>query len=142
MNTELNSVSLNPSKSCFVACGGSSPTLVHSTHEQHSEGNLICAISPWELMAGVALRLSKRSPWSSAKRKGDRLPRCTADTDTKPLRPTYLLTYYVCVPMIKDYYHAKFQLLAFFNPNGTTGWSGFYHTVSILSITLVVLMIS
>ena len=33
---------------------------------------------------------SNTFPWSSAIRKGDRLPRCMVDTDTRPPRSTYL----------------------------------------------------
>ena len=33
-------------------------------------GNLICAVSYWELMVGVALHLSKSTPRSNANEKG------------------------------------------------------------------------
>jgi len=43
----------------------------------------------WELKVGVAINLP-----GLAQTKGDRLPRCMADTDNRPPRSTYLLNYF------------------------------------------------
>jgi len=37
---------------------------------RHSWGNLVCALSHCELKIGVAPHFGKRSPWSSANKKG------------------------------------------------------------------------
>jgi len=50
-----------------------------------------CAVNHWELKVGVALHFGNQYPWSSANRKGDRLPRLI-DTDNTLPRSTYLLT--------------------------------------------------
>ena len=76
---------------CNRNVAGSIPASVNSTYEQHSLGNLICVVSHWELKVGVVLHFSNTSSWSSAIRKGDRLPRCGCRY-TRPPRSTYLLT--------------------------------------------------
>ena len=55
-------------------------------------GNLVCAVSHWELNVGVMLHFSNTSPWSSAKEKGID-SRCMVDTDSRP--PSTLLTYFL-----------------------------------------------
>ena len=49
---------------------GSIPVSSNLAYEWHGLVNLICAISYWELMVGVALRFSKSAPRFSANEKG------------------------------------------------------------------------
>ena len=49
---------------------GSIPVSANSAYEYRGLVNLICAVSYWELMVGVALPLSKSTPKSGANEKG------------------------------------------------------------------------
>lgn len=70
-------------------------------HLPTAKANFECCY--WELRLGVVPQLSNRSPWSSTT-KGDLLPCCMADTNTKIL---WLLTYlYV---LFKQHYSCKYK---------------------------------
>lgn len=85
----------------FVFCALIAQSVVHSpmnrkdlgsmlrsasvAQEQYSQGNPNRTVGSWELRLGVTVQLSNRSSLSSALRKWLGIPRCTADTETKPL---------------------------------------------------------